>query len=313
MVQPKYSPQEALERIKLFMKYDSNKTLNENKKLISEQTDRNDPNYQLATAIWKTVGGAGTDASGFLENIKKIKSVDQFNKVNTFIERLNNNLTIDDWINDDFDEDDTEEVKGIISHLKSIGVNATAKFGSTGKFKENSFEISTTTPTPPTPEKGEVSQRQKNINNTWCSVKNGVIVNPASSQNNVKWEDFVKTFSITDEEIKIAKSSCSKKDGKSTKKVQPTIPSELKNIEGVKKFQDWLDDNHPGWATGYTDGKLSRGKGYGRFGQRTSKAWGSHKNEYLKGETKTVVNTNPYADFTSAEVESDNTVTPVED
>ena len=37
MVQPKYSPQEALERIKLMMEYDMSKTLNENKNTISEQ------------------------------------------------------------------------------------------------------------------------------------------------------------------------------------------------------------------------------------------------------------------------------------
>ena len=35
MVQPKYSPQEALERVKLMMKYNSSKTLNENIKDIS--------------------------------------------------------------------------------------------------------------------------------------------------------------------------------------------------------------------------------------------------------------------------------------
>ena len=37
MVQPQYSPQEALERIKLMMEYDSSKTLTENEKIISEQ------------------------------------------------------------------------------------------------------------------------------------------------------------------------------------------------------------------------------------------------------------------------------------
>jgi hypothetical protein len=37
MVQPKYSPQEALERVKLMMKYDMSKTLNENKEIIFEQ------------------------------------------------------------------------------------------------------------------------------------------------------------------------------------------------------------------------------------------------------------------------------------
>ena len=39
MVQPKYSPQEALEKMKLMMKYDSSKTLNENRQIISEQDE----------------------------------------------------------------------------------------------------------------------------------------------------------------------------------------------------------------------------------------------------------------------------------
>ena len=38
MVQPKYSPEESLERVKLMMKYDLSKTLTENKILVSEQT-----------------------------------------------------------------------------------------------------------------------------------------------------------------------------------------------------------------------------------------------------------------------------------
>lgn len=61
-----------------------------------------------------------------------------------------------------------------------------------------------------------------------------------------------------------------------------SIPSELGNAEGVKKFQDWLDANKPGWATGYADGKVNKGRGYGRFGPRTSSAWVTHKEAYLK-------------------------------
>ena len=37
MVQPKYSPEEALQKIKLMMKYDSSKTLNENRGIVKEQ------------------------------------------------------------------------------------------------------------------------------------------------------------------------------------------------------------------------------------------------------------------------------------
>jgi hypothetical protein len=65
--------------------------------------------------------------------------------------------------------------------------------------------------------------------------------------------------------------------------VTPSIPTELKDINGVKAFQDWLDTNHKGWATGYGGGVLNKtGRGYGRMGPRTTKAWGQYKTEYLK-------------------------------
>jgi hypothetical protein len=55
MVQPKYSPEEALERVKLMMKYDTSKTLNENKETIKEQ-------YEAPTAA-AGVAGAGVGAA----------------------------------------------------------------------------------------------------------------------------------------------------------------------------------------------------------------------------------------------------------
>jgi hypothetical protein len=56
MVHPKYSPEEALERVKLMMKYDTSKTLNENKEVIFEQ------DYLTGTAIG-TGAAAGTGAA----------------------------------------------------------------------------------------------------------------------------------------------------------------------------------------------------------------------------------------------------------
>ena len=54
MIQPKYNPKEALEKIKLNMKYDTSKTLNENKQIISEQ--------YVAPATAAGVTGAGVGA-----------------------------------------------------------------------------------------------------------------------------------------------------------------------------------------------------------------------------------------------------------
>jgi hypothetical protein len=51
------------------------------------------------------------------------------------------------------------------------------------------------------------------------------------------------------------------------------IPNELKNVEGVKKFQDYLDQNYPKWHNKYGTLKKDVNKGYGKFGPRTSKWW----------------------------------------
>ena len=67
-----------------------------------------------------------------------------------------------------------------------------------------------------------------------------------------------------------------------------SLPPELKDAEGVKSFQDWLDTNKAGWATGYKEGILKQGAnggGYGKFGPRTCKAW-KYKNEYLNKSTE---------------------------
>lgn len=45
MKQPKYSPQEALERVKLMMKYDMSKTLNENKESLKSMLNEDDDNF----------------------------------------------------------------------------------------------------------------------------------------------------------------------------------------------------------------------------------------------------------------------------
>jgi hypothetical protein len=65
MVQPKYSPAEALERIKLMMEYDMSKTLNENKEIIFEQPS---PGAVAATTAGAAIGaglsGGITSAGG---------------------------------------------------------------------------------------------------------------------------------------------------------------------------------------------------------------------------------------------------------
>jgi hypothetical protein len=94
-----------------------------------------------------------------------------------------------------------------------------------------------------------------------------------------------KYLSGKDEIIEQPTNQPSKKVGKSGQ-----VPSELKDVEGIRKFQDWLDVNRAGWAKGYEGGILNKGisrGGYGKFGPRTIKAWNSYKNEYLKTSNST--------------------------
>lgn len=60
------------------------------------------------------------------------------------------------------------------------------------------------------------------------------------------------------------------------------IPPELANEDGVKKFQDWLDKNYPGWHDKYKTLDQNIEHGYGIYGPRTNKAWNAHNDEYLK-------------------------------
>lgn len=60
------------------------------------------------------------------------------------------------------------------------------------------------------------------------------------------------------------------------------------DLKDVKAFQDWLDANKSdeqlgqgkGWAAGFPNGKLNKGKGYGTYGPRSNAAWEKYGNEY---------------------------------
>jgi hypothetical protein len=64
MVQPNYSPKEALEKMKLLMKYDTSKTLNENVEVIKEQTIGQGSDVAGVTALGAGAAAAGLAAGG---------------------------------------------------------------------------------------------------------------------------------------------------------------------------------------------------------------------------------------------------------
>lgn len=137
----------------------------------------------------------------------------------------------------------------------------------TGEYKNYYFYLN-----------GKVGNRtlpaaQQIIGNYYCS--NGVLVLPSEKKEETVPQNEKQNQNV----VKKLPASAPNK----TKPIVHPIPQELVNVDGVKKFQDWLDTNKAGWAKGYPGNVLSGGKGYGNFGPRTKKAWDLYgKNEYLK-------------------------------
>jgi len=217
MYTKKYSPKESLEKIKLFMKYDSKKTLNENKVVLEQvdiSTDIRDIEDELSSF--------NSDEGLIMKILQKYKSKSDFDKlVAAYKEKYNDDFGT--ALFDAIQSRDTIESQQLIDWAKSIGIDAQLNnIEGLWSFTPKSGDDSKpTTPKPPSPPK--------------------------------------------------------------------PIPEKLKDAEGVKKFQDWLDQNVTDWAKGYKDGKVNKGQqnpgfksgGYGTFGPRTSKAWLTYKEQFL--------------------------------
>ena len=373
MVQPQYSPQEALERVKLMMKYDTSKTLNENREIIFEQASTpggisqkavdkiiafsiknkkglsgsylkpsqqqaidaefgngtyirffenggkemliNSPTTsepsskeeKIAELFYdKASSGAGTNPDKMLEAIRQIDNKDLFWKVNDLVKNKSG-MDIAGVINDELESGNYTYIIEIRKWLTKIGINTEADMYS-NSWKIRSFKITSTpaesksddTPTPTTDPyskfkcvtKHRKAVKGKDVNGNDIYTINGVVYygNGRKRLSN----GTMANYTCNDPEFK----------GKSK---PVAIPDELKDAEGVMKFQDWLDTNAAGWATGYKDGIIKKGEnggGYGKFGPRTQKAWNNptYKDGYLKS-LQTPTESTPIEDTDSVEIE----------
>ena len=101
----------------------------------------------------------------------------------------------------------------VISEQLNFGA---PNYGITSATNTPAVPIPQALPTPETP-------RQQNINNTFCSVKNGIIVNPSSGENGKKWSEYVADFTITAAEIATSQKKCPN-SGAAVKAVVPKKP-----------------------------------------------------------------------------------------
>jgi hypothetical protein len=203
MYKVKLSPEEALETIKLRMKYDSSKTLNENIGVIKEQTENK------LTCVTFPAG----------QNFVDVKT-----KSNYSLRLFNDG-----------------KIEQISDKEKGTWECATESCQITFKW-----------------DKGQSEKVSMSFTETVLGCTNGKIVGKSSNTN--------KTSNTN------------------------TTPSELTDVKG---FQDWLDKTYPGWHDKYNTLGKDVSKGYGKFGPRTTKAWSTYKNEYLKGTNTPTVTPTP--------------------
>ena len=288
MVKPKYSPEEALKRVKLMMKYDSSKTLNENRTIV-EQADISGDIRDLKDEI----SSFNSDESEIIKIIQKYKSKADFDKLaKAYQEKYN--VDFGTSVYQAINSNDPTESKQLQDHLATLGITATAQSTNDGRgtFKWE-FSSKETAPTDTTPS----TERQKNINKVYCSVKDGKITLPDSAMNGIRWESYVETYKPTDAEITTAKASCKKETNKP--KYTPCTPNNY--VRGcksdvVKKVQGCLNmvaKYQTGNFGPITQGELKKlGKGF--------------ENGFKDADVEIICGTkneNPYAAYVNAEVE----------
>jgi hypothetical protein len=242
------------------MNYDTRKTLTENRDILNEQQQY--PPFPIkvnpgafASGIAQEIANNavktfGTNVSKIYEAIQKIKNVQTYYDVNSLISKYTGGQykNIANLINGEFEGDNLPYISKIAYYFKQIpGLGSTYSVDDRYKnqFKVGSFTV-TGVPNDP---------RLKSV------------VGGGGNKDNTKPNNPTLTGNTT--------------TPKAAKKVMTPTPAELKDSAGIIKFQDWLDTNKPGWATGFPEGKLNKGSGYGKFGPRTSKAWTAYGKEYL--------------------------------
>ena len=280
MVQPQYSPQEALERVKLMMKYDTSKTLNENREIIFEQDTTGADVGEIERELNKFNSDEQKIVDIIINNYKDMSSFQNF--LNTYKTNTGKDFSIDvaRALSPSQDKTEWDNLK---KHLATFGITLEPSPFKSGNKPSVLFSGLITKPEESEPSQSPYSKfpcvkkhrkavKGKDVDGNDIYTINGVVYYGNGRKRLTNGT--MSNYTCNDPEFK----------GKS-KPVE--IPEVLKDAEGVMKFQDWLDTNAAGWATGYKDGIIKKGEnggGYGKFGPRTQKAWNNptYKDGYLK-------------------------------
>lgn len=175
---------------------------------------------KAGTVVSEQANNVGADVGTIMRELDKTNSDEQ--KIVNIIKKYKSKSDLQNFLNQyknnsgtDFGVDmyraiqpynDKTEWNDLKAHLAGIGVTLDQKVVSDPrKGKSSATFTGLGKPATTTPAAGD---RQKNINNIYCSVKNGIITNPSSRFKNTSWESWKTTYKPTDAEIEVAKKSC---------------------------------------------------------------------------------------------------------
>lgn len=272
---------EELGRMKSLFRYERGVVISEQSLMLEAEYFTSAPGQEMWFA------GRNSDNDRMVKAFQSLNSIEDYKLAEKeIVEKGKEYKSIADMLNNNIKAQDLDKAKLIQDKLKQLGVNLQYKTYNNGKNLEQ-FSFSVGTTSAPNAFKSDTvsnNTREQNIKNAFSKVKNGVIVSPGSKVDGMKWDDYVKTYKLTPQEIQALSGS---KNKPAVQKV--SAPKEMGKITD---FQDWLDGNKSdaklgvgkGWATGYTGGVIQQGKnggGYGSYGPRTQKAWAAYGQEYM--------------------------------
>jgi hypothetical protein len=316
---------EEIQRMDLLSRYDSSKTLNEQVKNLSEADKVFPPEVQIPYDFYDvSAKSGGTDPEGMLAALNKIDSTELFWKVNDRVKLNSGGMDIAAVINDEIESGQLDYVQKFRAKLKTLGITSDFTEYSNG-WKTNTFKI--TTPAGKSDLTQTAAAGLPEWTKTFPCLSDRGTMKPSSNPKAVSFtntngeiyffyddksflyiypdkKELKGTFGCVNNKLLIKKNDSDlqwSKDGGGwqtiktlkgvtvTPKTAVVIPTELKDKTGIMAFQDWLDTNAVGWATGYKEGIINRGqngRGYGTYGPRTIAAWGKYKTNYLTSAAK---------------------------
>jgi hypothetical protein len=267
--------EEQVKRVLLMMKYDSSKTLTEN---VNEQKTNDIISQTTGGAIAGSVmgipGAVVGALMGLVVSLKNFQNKESFQKLYDGCKKEKTKPTISQRQIDKIADDLNRSVSDL---------------GTDEELIKTSFSSIPTIPDLC----GVIKSYEQYHGNLYNDLFNDL-------GGDVEWKNYVilplrKAIRSTEESSEKQPQKCepplvlNPKTGKCEKKDggAASTPCPVGDINAVKKFQDWLDQNVSGWHDKYGTLKQDTNKGYGVCGPRTKKWWNEKQSEYKKSQSST--------------------------